>query len=101
MIFKNLQGCLVILHKTLSSSTANFDPGFSDVNRKDSTSDGGKVDSRSTLAIIPSVQWALGSPGIPPKIGSDLTVSFLTHAAPYVLQPFSAFLRKGYDLTME
>lgn len=52
-------------------------------------------------AIIPSVQWALELPGIPPKKGLGLTVCFLTQAAPYVLQPFSAFLRKGYDLTME
>lgn len=60
MIFKNPKGCLVILHKALSSRIEYFDPRFSAVNRKDPTSDGGNVDSMRSLAIIPSVQWALG-----------------------------------------
>lgn len=38
---------------------------------------------------------------IPPNKEWDLTISFLTRGAPYVLQAFSGFLRKGHDMTMD
>lgn len=49
-----------MLHKSVSNSAENFDSTFSDVHRKVPTGDGGDVISMSSLAIIPSVQWALG-----------------------------------------